>query len=327
MVLEKLRAKEHNVIRKPMEESPNKYEKAPWYFKMVVSFRKKMSEQDPFKVAMVLIAIALIGMIVFGFLFPWIEVMQEFTYKMPVMVALSALSIGWFLGDFMNKSIREGICEVTFEGQTLLIDNQKVDVYEGGELIYLVNYYGKPIYNADESKMRRYGKQQNIFIPRNVINQFGSVLGRRAKAYPDCKIQSTHMEQVDQGVLYIPRKLSESRLLKKLEAAEQNLAISNDIIEKYKGDILKVVDDLRGHEAEQLKSLIKEMSGLQEAFMGTPSRIDRMMKEQMYRGYNRYGSRYPGYSPYSSYRRPYSEYGRPSWEDVAGDEGGGGGEE
>jgi hypothetical protein len=322
MVLERLRGKEPNKVRKPIyEDKSSKLEKAPWYVKMMVAFRAKMSEQDPFKVAMVLIAIALIGMIVFGFLFPWIEVMQEFTYKMPVMVALSALSIGWFLGDFMNKSIREKICEVTFEGQTLLVDNQKVDVYEGGELIYLVNYYGKPRYNIDEANLRRYGKQQNIFIPRNVIAQFGSVLGRRAKAFPDCKIQKTHMKEVDQGVLYIPRKLSESRLLKKLEAAEQNLMISNDLIEKYKADILKVVDDLRGHEAEQLKSLIKEMSGLQEAFMGTPSRIDRLVKEQMYRG-RYYGS--TPYSPYSSYRpyhRPYSEYGKPSWEDVA-EEGG-----
>jgi hypothetical protein len=268
---------------------------------------------------MILIGIAFVGMIVFGFLFPWIEVMQEFTYKVPILVFLSALSIGWFLGDYMNKTIREGICEVTFEGDTHLIDNSKVDVYEGGELVYLVNYYGKPIYNVNEANMRRYGKQKNIFIPKNVIAQFGSVLGRRAKAYPDCKIQRTGMSDVDSGVLYIPRKLSESRLLKKLEAAEQNLAISNDIIEKYKGDILKVVDDLRGHEAEQLKSLIKEMSGLQEAFMGTPSRMREMIDERLRRsgGYSRF-NRYGSYgSNYPSYSRPYSEYGKPNWEELS----------
>ena len=317
-MFERLRSKKPDKIRrgKPEIEGSEKLEKAPWWIRLAVDFKSSLADTDPFKIVLILITIAFVGMVVFGFLFPWIEVMQEFTYKIPVLIGISGFSLGWFLADYMNKSIRENICEVTFEGETHLADNRKLDIYEGGELLYLVNYYGKPIYNKDLANMRRYGKQKTIFVPRQVLSQFGSVLGRRAKAYPDCKLQATYMDDVDHGVLYIPRKLSESRLLKKLEAAEQNLGIANDMIEKYNGDIQKVVKDLRGHEAEQLKTLIKEMSGLQEAFMGTPQRLRQLVNEQMYHRYGRYGSSpYSNYSPYGS---SFREYGRPSWNEVAG---------
>ncbi len=312
MVFEKILAKKPDKIRRESEKKPTReLGYAPWYFKAGVSVKAIVAELDPFKTVLIIIFIGFLAFGVIGFLLPFFEVIGELPNKMPILGGLSLFSLAWFLCDRLNRSIRDNICEVSVEDGNILVDNRKIDVYEGGEVIYHVNFYGRPIICKDEANMRRYGKQECTFVPKQVINQFGSILGRRAKAYPDCKFQTTYMKDIDQGILYIPRKISESRLLKKLEVAEQNLGISNEIIEKLKSSILSIVKDLGGHESEQLKELIKRTTSLQEAFMATPERIKRMVDEQYWRTYRgKYDRRHQ--HPYSKF----GEQGKPPWEEI-----------
>lgn len=325
MILERLKAKTPEKVTQEKEKvvSPDHLEKAPWFVKLAVRIKIAMSETEPFKLLFITVILCFFGFAVVGFMLPWMEVMQEVPNKVPILSIISGLTMGIFIADRMNRNIRENICEVSIGGKTFMTDNRKVDIYEGGHIIYEVNYYGKPILCKDESNMRRWGKQKSIFLPKQVIEQFDSVLGRRAKAYPDCKLKSVYMKDVDQGILYIPRKLSETRLLKKVEVAEQNLTIYHEMVEKFKADAVRIVSDLRGHESELLKSLITNMNALQQAMWGTPEKMRQMVNQQMYGRSSRYGGYSSGYnSPYNRYSSyggsSYgSERGSPPWSDMS----------
>ncbi len=324
-MLEKLRNKEAGKVRQEKEPepqyTPEKLQKAPWFIKAGMNIKIAYSETDPFKVLMIVIVLAFIGFVLIGFLLPFLEVIEEIPNQASILSIFTGLSIGVFITDRMNRAVRENVCEVSLDGKTYLADNRKVDIFEGGHIVYLVNFYGKPLLNTELDNMRRWGHQRTMFIPKTVLEQFDSVLGRRAKAYPDCKLKSVYMKDVDQGVMYIPRKLSETRLLKKLEAAEENLTIYHEMVEKFKGDAIKIVSDLRGHESELLKALISNMNSIQQAMWGTPEKMRNLINEQLQRRqygspYNRYGSAYNRYG--SSYNRFGSfESGKPPWSDIS----------
>ena len=324
MVLERLTGrKEAGKVRQEKEPepqfTPEKLAKAPWYIKLPVNLKIRYAETDPFKLLMMLIVISFLGFIIAGFMLPWMEVVEEIPNQIPILSIFSGLTAGIFIADRMGREVRENVCEVSLDGKTYLVDNRKVDIYEGGHIVYLVNFYGKPLLNEELDNMRRWGEQRTMFIPKLVLEQFDSILGRRAKAYPDCRLKSVYMKDVDQGIMYIPRKLSETRLLKKLEASEENLNIYHEMVEKFKGDALKIVHDLRGHESELLKALITNMNSLQQAMWGTPEKMRNLINVQLQRrqfgSYNR-GSSYNRYNP--SYNRYGSfESGKPPWSDIS----------
>jgi hypothetical protein len=316
MALNFLKAKTPEKVRKEkgfaeeieMTPRPDKYQKAPWWVKFGVRSKVFLSELDPFRTLLLVTSFALVAFLVFAFLLPWIQVIQEVPNRWPILAMISGVTIGFFFSDFKNGTIRQSMCELSIGGLTYIVDNRKIDIYEGGEILYIINYYGKPIYNKEETNMRRYGVQSNIFVPKEVLSQFGSVLGRRAKAYPDCKLKTVWMREVDQGVIYIPRKLSETRLLKKIEIAEENLTVYHEMVERLKGDMVKIVSDMQGHEANLLKGLIDRMSSVQRAFYGTPEKIAQMVRQEVYRR---------GYSSYNRFRPYGMETGAPDWNEIA----------
>ena len=283
----------------------DRFKSAPWYVKLFIQMKISMSELDPFNVVLLLSFVVLCMFIGISVILPWLNVIGEIPSKIPIISLLSGFSIGYFVSDFQSRKVRERLCEITIGGKTYIADNQKVDILPGGEVMYLTTYYGKALLNKDESNMRRYGKQRTIFIPNAVKEQFGSIYGRRAKAFPDSRLKKVWMNDIDHGILYMPRQLSETRLLKKLEAAEENIVVLNEIIDTFKESAQKIAADLRDYEGKMLVDLVNRTGKLQEAFMGKG--LQSMIDSAMYR--SRYG-RTPYTRPFGT--TPY-ERGSPDW--------------
>jgi hypothetical protein len=292
----------------PKEE---KYKRVPLMLKIGARTKIILSDIDPFKAISYILILGFLSMFIIGFVLPWFEVIEEVPNKIPIFTALGFFTIGYFLCDIQNRRIRERVCELSIGAKTFLTDNSKVDIYEGGEIIYLVNYYGRPMLCKDEANMRRWAQQQNIFIPKQVLEQFGSISGRRAKAFPDCRIKTVYMKDIDRGVLYIPKQLSETRLLKKLEVADENIVVLSEMIEKFKENAMRIASDMREFESGLLKGLIKDTSSLQEAFFDK-TKMREVAREVMY------GSRYQQYpgSKYSKYGSRYPQRSGPLWHEV-----------
>ena len=138
-------------------------------------------------------------------------------------------------------------------------------------------------------------------------------MGRRAKSYPDCKMKTVWMREVDAGIMYIPKKLSEARLLKQVEALESNLSVMNELNEQFKENAKKIAMTHADFEGTILNDLIKKQSSLQEAYMGTGQKLRGMINEMMY-PYNRGG--YQPYNRYQPFNRFGVERGSPPWQSV-----------
>lgn len=307
-----LKAKEPDRIRKEAgktttpEDTKEKFKRAPWFIKIINPIKIFLSETDPFKTMLIVLGFVLVLFIAIGFILPWAEVIGEVPNRIPILTLISGITIGFFYADLQNRKVREKVCETSIGGKTYLLDNTKVDIFEGGEIAYVVSYYGKPVFSKDEDNMRRWGKQMTLFIPKQVITQFDSILGRRAKAYPDCRLTSVHMKDIDQGILYIPRKLSETRLLKKLEASEDQLIVMNEMLQKFKENALMIATNMREHDSKLLKALVEDTSKLQQAFFG-PEKVRNLVREMMYYRY-----------PYrrDKYGRSQQETGGPEWAEI-----------
>jgi len=299
-------AMEEDAIR---ETPVDKLRRAPWYIKLLVQMRMFFSTIDPFRTTLFILAIILTIFFVIGFILPWINVVGEVPNKIPMISLISGFTLGAYFIEILNKRVREHSCELAIGGKIHIADNQKVDILPGGEIIYLTNYYGKPLMNNDESKMQRYGKQRTIFIPKTVIEQFGSIQGRRARAYPDCRLRIIRMRDIDLGIMYIPKQISETRLLKKLETADELVNVLNETIDKYKENSAKIASDLRDFDKAILKDLVESNTALQEAFLG---KFQSMLREEMYRTRNPYSKNRYGSSYGSRYER-----GTPPWGEVA----------
>jgi len=289
------------------EQPYDRMEKAPRSIKLLVNLKTFISETDPLRVILFASILALVAFIIIGFALPWLEVIQDVPSKIPILTAISFFTLGVFFYDFKMKTIIERICELSIDGRTFLVDNRRIDLTPGGEILYRVNSSGKPLYNHDESNMRTYGKQKTIFIPKQVLDQFDTVRGHKAKAYPQCKLKETRLNDVNYGIYYVPTKVSESRLLKRIETTQANLEIYREMIDQFINDTKKIVNDLHTQEASHLKGIVNNISMLQKAMYGTPEQIAKQVRQQSYQ--MGAGSRYP-------YSSRFSHYGNPSWSNV-----------
>lgn len=302
-IFEKLLPKKQDAVEIKEKTDEPKVRKLTWLYKVTTKARIAFSEINPFTTVFILIIISFLITLIVGIILPGIGILEPMPYATSILGGILVFSFSWTLSNHFNKNIRNRICTLNLEDGNVLCDNSKIDAYDGGEVLFLVDALGKPILNKDEDSLLRYNQQKTLFIPKNVIESFGSILRRRAKAYPDCKLQNVRMKLIDQSVMYIPKKVSEERLFKRLSITEQNVSVASEIIDQLRESVMNVIKNLRGHEAEQMKTLISQVSSMQEAFMATPSKIKAMVSEEYFRSqggrYGRYGSR--PYSPYRSF--------------------------
>jgi len=290
-----------------LNKKENKLQKAPFFIKVIVNIKILLSRMDPFRTTLILILTALFGFMIMTILLPWLQIAADIPNKIPILSLISGVSIGFFIADYQGRNRREGLCELVVGAKTHVADNKKVEILPGGsELIYLTTKYGKPLINTDDTNIRRWGKQRCLIIPKQVLEQFGSIRGRRAKSYPDCRLKQVFMKDIDLGISYIPRKVSETRLIKQLENAEQQILVLDEMMEKFKENARKIASDAGEFESQILSDLVGRMTKLQEAFW--TDKVKSMVNEQMYK------SRYYGRTPFS--RRNYYDRGSPDWSGV-----------
>ena len=312
-IFEKLLPKRQAEVEVKEKEETKTVTRLSWFSKQIIKGRIFWSELNPFNTVFMLIIGSFLFIFIFGFMIPGVEIPS----KIPILGGILVAGISWSLANHFNRNVRNRICELSFESTSVFVDNRKLNIYDGGEVLFLVDSSGKPIINQEEENLVRYNHQKTLFIPKNVINQFGSILGRRAKAYPDTKLQDVNTQSVDLSIIYIPKKVSESRLLKKLENVEENNKVASEIIDQLRENVMNIIKNLRGHETEQLKSLITSMSMLQETFMSTPTKLQGLLQEQYFKasGYGRYGSRYP-YRSFGYGGSRFGGYGSPNWDEI-----------
>lgn len=314
------------ILKKPEErksievkekiDEPKQIRKLTWLYKVATRARIFWSEVNPFSAVFMLTITSFLIVFIVGFILPGMGILKEMPYALPVIGGIIVFALGWEICNYFNRNMRDRICSLSLEDGNVFCDNHKIDAYDGGEVLYLVDSAGRPLLNKDEDSLLRYNKQKTIFIPKNVIESFGSILRRRAKAYPDCKLQTVSMKLIDESVMYIPKKVSESRLLKKLENIDANNHVASEIIDQLRENILNITKNIKGHEAEQMLSIIKTASQMQEEFMSTPSKLKQLLEEQYYKAQGgRYGYGSRPYSPYRSFGG-YGNSPMPPWRDI-----------
>lgn len=287
------------------------FEKAPFYVRFAFGIKKSLSGTDPMRLALWIIVITWIAAIVLLILLPFAGAIEEMPNRIPVMGGITTAFIVWWLSDVYHRHFTDRICVLALDGRRIYVDNQKVDMLPKSERIYVVNRYGNPIFNEDEGDPRRHMLQKTISVPKEIIDQFGSVRDMHALSYSDCSLTDVCMEEVDYSIFYMPRHISEERLIKENDRLKLAIALGNDIITKLKRDMIAAVKNLRGSERERLEGLIEQMSSLKQAFYGSPEQLRDMVRQEMYqpRPWNRFGSGYQSYSP---------EYREPSWSRFSG---------
>lgn len=322
MVFEKLLKKKEDLNRVQKAENIMGYDKeeerirkAPWYIKLAIYLKIKLSETEPFVAWMYFLGFILLVFVAVSFVLPFYNVVQDVPNKIPIFSTISGLLLGMYLEHTRKLKIDEKRCEVSIGSHTVIADNSRIEVTKDGEVIYLTNYNGSALIEKDKSKIRRYGEQKCLLIPKQVLEQFGSIQSKKAKAYPDCKLKNARQEDIDYGIVYIPRKVSETRLLKKLDAAEENVMILDEIITKLKEQGSKIANDTRGYYGKLIKQFVDEMTSMQDAFWGSKSRVQKAIRDELYHsGRSRYPSSYNRYGSGSSYFR---SRGTPPWDEVS----------
>jgi len=316
-VFNRLKAQSPEKVRKPSEqtdfetrvENVAKTKHAPWWLKMAVNMRFASANVDPFITTQIICLIALVVTICVCIILPFFKVIADVANKWAYIGSLGSLFIGMFIMDLQNRAVRNRVCEVSIDGKTYMFDNRKIDIYDGGEIIYRINSYGKPVLCKEEDNLQRWGKQLNLFVPRDVLTQFDSIMGRKAKAYPDCHLKDVYMEDVDAGLMYLPRKISETRLLKQVEALEEQLKVMFDLTEQFKNAAKKIATTHADFEGVILNDLIKKQTSLQEAFWGTGAKFRQLINDSLYQ------QRFSGYQ--TPYYNRYQESGGPNWRNVS----------
>jgi hypothetical protein len=293
-------------IQGDIVEDTTIFEKAPWYIRLIFNLKKTITDLDPMRLALWVILIVWIIAITILILLPFMGAIEEVPNRMPFTGGITTAFIVWWLSYVYHRHFEGRKCVLALDGRRIFVDNSKVDVLPKSERVYVVNAYGNPIFNIDEGDPRRYMQQKTISVPKEIIEQFGSVRGMSALSYSDCSLTEVSMEEVDFSIFYMPRHISEERLIRENDRLKLAIALGNDIITKLKRDMIAAVKNLRGSEKERLEGLIEQMSSLKQAFYGSPEQLREMVRQEMYQP-RQWGGRFGGYQPYQS------EYTQPSW--------------
>ena len=293
-----------------IETQSSVMEKAPFYVRFAFALKNRMYEIDPMRLALYIIGFFWILMFTILILLPFAGAIGEMPNKIPIAGGTTAAFLVWWFADLYHKHFTERVCVLSLEGRRIYVDNNNIDMLPKSERLYICNAYGNPIYNDENDDPRRYMQQKTISVPKEITEQFGSVRGMKALSYSDCNLTEVSMEEVDFSIFYLPRHISEERLIKENDRLKLAIAVANDIIIKLKKDMVAAVKNLRGSEKERLEGLIEQMSSLKQAFYGTPESLREMVRGEMYRP--RWASRFGG-GGYDQYYGGNQEYREPSW--------------
>ena len=220
-----------------------RFEKAPKFIKALLKLKFFIADTDPMMVTTYIIGTILGLTFAFAVLAPFFGLIGDMSSKMPFFGGITIGGISWWLRGEFDRSRKERICVLAMNGKHYYADNKKILPVIGGELLFLLNKYGKPDYNREGDDPKRYGMQKTLFVEQLILNQFGSVRGQYALSYSDCKRMELSLKRIDYGILYTPRNLSEEQLLNNIKTLKTQLAAKDNEIQKLTGIVFRLSRD------------------------------------------------------------------------------------
>ena len=220
-----------------------KYEKAPFFVKSIIKFKFFLSDTDPTVVTTYMIFIILGGTFIGAVFLPFLGVIGEIPNKVPFCGGVTIAALSWWARGIYDVRVKERICVLSFNGENYYVDNCKVVSIIGGELLFLLNRYGKPLYNQDGDDPRRYNTQKTLFVEKIILSQFGSVRGHTALSYSDCRRIVVSMNRIDYSIKYTPRSLNEEQLLDSIDVLKTKVSAKDVEITQLKTTIAQLSKD------------------------------------------------------------------------------------